>query len=1129
MENMDIKRGKVYTGLIVGRIFVFAAAAGIGLIYFVQNQIQQTEEQYQLSAARAISQSVTLFRQFYSKEIIGRIKGGDIKVSHQYRELEGAMPVPATMITRFGEFVSQRTNEKAIFRLISDQPFPWNKDRVLDAFETEAISVLREQGDSFFRFEKQSGINTVRYATAITMEEGCVACHNQYEDSPARNWQVGDMRGVQVVTVPVDYYDVGQHLGFIQFVGVVAAMLGGALALLGVMTFKGRKARIRIEDDEVRIRAMQDTVFDPLITIDAKGIIHSANPATEQLFGYGTEETLGQNITMLMTEPDRSQHDSYISSYLKTGNSRMIGKNREVLGRRKDGSTVAMELIVNSFELGGQQMFAGILRDITARKQAEMALKNSENRLRATVDAALDCIIVIDEANIVREFNPAAERTFGYIRKNVIGQSITELIIPERYRHAHNEGVAYCQPGGKRSFLGQRVQTEALRADGSEFSVELSLERIDGSEGLLFVAFLRDITEQKKTEEEIRKLALLPEQSSGPVMRISADGGIMYANPASGVLLESWDTRFGDYCRGYVKTSLSREEKLEKELAHGEKIFLLTFQPIIPENYVNLFAVDITERIRATEEIQAAKNLAEQANKAKSEFLAMMSHEIRTPLNGVMGILGLLQDTKLDREQHHYVNTGYQSSEALLSIINDILDFSKIEVGKMELEKTSFNPLDMTESIAALMEPQARAKDLVFATRDPDSLPGRLVGDPGRVRQILLNLTSNAIKFTDKGTINLDCSIAKRTPERIWLRFEVKDTGIGIPLAKQTSLFGEFTTLDASYTRKFGGTGLGLAISKKLTNLMQGEIGFTSLPGEGSSFWVELPFEIDSEVEADENARLPQYRGQRIKLIEEGRKPRILLAEDSPANTMLAKKMLEKAGFTVGTAADGAEAVEAVRTLSFDAVLMDVAMPEMDGFEATAAIRGLAGARAGLPIIALTAHALPGYREKVLNGGMDDYLTKPLNREILVETVARWTGNAVETETLGKGEMPAASASDHSLVDGKILEKLGRDTSPELLPELIVSFEDDALVRLKKIAEACEREDIEALEIEAHTIGSSAGSFGALRLHHLARRIEALCQEGDRAEAFKLSAVLAEVGKQSLAAMTDWCGSESGA
>ncbi len=376
---------------------------------------------------------------------------------------------------------------------------------------------------------------------------------------------------------------------------------------------------------------------------------------------------------------------------------------------------------------------------------------------------------------------------------------------------------------------------------------------------------------------------------------------------------------------------------------------------------------------------------ARAASRAKSEFLATISHEIRTPLSGVIGLNSLLQDTPLNEEQHHYVALALDSGDTLLRLINDLLDVSKIEAGRLELEQIDFCPRELLEDILGQTLVQTRRKGLLL--RAEINAPDCLSGDPARVRQILANLLGNAVKFTAQGEILLNCArLPDRRDRQIWLRFEVRDSGIGIDPAIQARLFEPFTQADSSTTRRYGGTGLGLAICRMLAELMRGRIGVDSRPGEGSTFWVELPFGQSCQGAARERTPLPATPLPGTSPVR-----RVLLVEDHGVNEYIAVKMLEKLGCAVETAANGQEALDRIARDTFDLVFMDCEMPVMDGYTATRRLREREqpGARR-LPVIALTAQAISGDRERCLAAGMDDYLSKPVSMEGLRGMLARW-------------------------------------------------------------------------------------------------------------------------------------------
>ncbi|MBY0437789.1 MAG: response regulator [Burkholderiales bacterium] len=407
---------------------------------------------------------------------------------------------------------------------------------------------------------------------------------------------------------------------------------------------------------------------------------------------------------------------------------------------------------------------------------------------------------------------------------------------------------------------------------------------------------------------------------------------------------------------------------------------------------------EISERERTQARLIEARLAAEEASKAKSQFLANMSHEIRTPMNGVLGMTELLLDAGLDDTQRHYAQTIRSSAESLLRIINDILDFSKIEAGRLELDPSEVGLGALCAEALQLMGPSAGQKQLALDCTIADGVPASVRADRVRLMQVLLNLLGNAIKFTPAGSVKLGIARVDEpatSGDDCLIRFSVTDSGIGISDEAQARLFRAFSQADGSTTRRFGGTGLGLAVSKQLCEMMGGDIGLRSESGKGSTFWFTIRAPIldatqASTVRADPLPVIPDRAAETLPPVSRSG-PRVLLAEDSAVNAEIARAVLKAAGCRVTAVANGRLAVEAWRSQPFDVVLMDCQMPELDGFGATREIRALeAGASVRVPIIALTANAMEGDRERCLAAGMDDYLSKPFKRAQLHAVIARW-------------------------------------------------------------------------------------------------------------------------------------------
>ncbi|WP_434998302.1 response regulator [Vibrio scophthalmi] len=531
--------------------------------------------------------------------------------------------------------------------------------------------------------------------------------------------------------------------------------------------------------------------------------------------------------------------------------------------------------------------------------------------------------------------------------------------------------------------------------------------------------------------------------------------------------------------------------------------------------------------------LQQARAEAEQACESKGRFLASMSHEIRTPMNGVLGVLNVLEETKLTKDQRKLITTATDSGHFLLSVINDILDFTRMESNTLILDNSRFDFRRCVESVVDSFMPLAKNNDLILHCYIPSQVPARVRGDENRIKQILHNLIGNAIKFTKQGSVSIKIDSRSLDDEKVELICSVTDTGIGIKASALDYLFEEFTMVDQSYSRIHEGSGLGLAICKRLTQMMDGHMEVSSEPDVGSTFSFSITLELADELLGDVNPI-------RIKATPLDPNTRILVAEDNRANQLVIKSMFSHAGLNLDLVENGNQAVEQVQKYQYDLIFMDISMPEMDGMEACKAIRALDDPHsANIPIIALTAHALTGDKEKFLEVGMNDYLSKPVRLSQLIEKINLFLNS--EDEKCADKEVFSAtdivdesslSASDdrnkvnneeitvnEELVDEEILQQMIQDTSADVLPLLIDHYVEESKQRIETLNTAFIEKNAEVIEFESHTLGSSSLALGNRVLSDLARKIERLCLEGHPEQVFDYHQELIELAQHSFEAI----------
>lgn len=458
--------------------------------------------------------------------------------------------------------------------------------------------------------------------------------------------------------------------------------------------------------------------------------------------------------------------------------------------------------------------------------------------------------------------------------------------------------------------------------------------------------------------------------------------------------------------------------------------------------------------------LRESESRARDATQAKSEFLANMSHEIRTPLNGVVGVTSLLEDTTLNDQQRDYVKLIKSSADNLLTLVNDILDFSKIEARQLTLENVDFELAPAVDDVRQILSHQSRKKDLSLKVTLSPQLPEIVVGDPTRLRQILMNLVGNAIKFTKAGSVEVNV-----LPDQSEILFEIIDTGIGIPKNALTRMFNPFSQLDASTTRKYGGTGLGLSICRQLVELMGGQIGVSSEEGKGSVFWFRLPLPASQK----------KILKQDTPVTQNFEKLRILVAEDNSVNQMIVKTMVTKLGHIVHVVSNGKEAVDALNLGTYDLILMDCQMPEMDGYQATRAIRNSGESWANIHIIAMTANAMAGDRENCIRAGMNDYISKPMKKEELLRVI-------------GKSQLKRYKSINRGTIQE--LKEIDEDGSNTTLKEIIALYLSSTPPKIERMKLHFEKGEVGPLKAEAHSLRSSSMTVGAEELGKIAAKIE---------------------------------------
>jgi PAS domain S-box-containing protein len=963
---------------------------------------------------------------------IATSKAGDLEHWRQARLADGSVFFRNPAWTALARRALEQPGDSAASRQIED----WFRGH-LNSGQYDLICLLDRNGTS--RISEPSGGESCAVLSEVGLPEARrtrqVTLFDLHHDSPGGTIHMG------IIAPILEEGDAGRLLGFVLLRIDPNAFLYPALQTWPTPSRTAETLIVRREGDLViylnPIRFRQDAALNMRLPIARNEL-----PAAQAARGReGLVEGIDYRGEAVMAAV-RAVPDSPWFVVAKVDRSEIYGPLRARL-------LPPMLLAISLLLAAAAAAWALRTREV----------REGENRIRALADSARDAILVIDSEGRLTNWNPAAERILGYSRSEALGRNVHDLLVPARFRDTQEAAFPEFQRTGRGAAIGQTLELAARRKDGVEIAVELSLSAVALQGQWNAVGILRDITERKGAEAELLR----------------------------------------------VKEALEETNRdLEAAVARA----------------------------------QAMTRAAQQANAAKSQFLANVSHELRTPLNGVLGMADLLLDTSLEEDQRHCLEIVRTSGESLLRVINDILDFAKMEADKLDLESMAFDLRSTLDSVVDILAARALEKKLRFSCRLAPGIHSTLRGDPGRLRQVLLSLGENAVKFSERGQVALEMEVEKETDNSLRVRFEVHDNGIGVPPEMRERIFLPFEQADFSDTRRFGGAGLGLAIAKRVVELMGGEIGYRSRNGQGSTFWFTAVFSKEDPPEGTEerssaelwgtrslivcdnaasgrllHAQLaalglrleiagdpsraldllrearaagdpirvvlcdlvlswslgeelgravqadPELRGTslialvssgqrgdaqryaeagfaaylvkpiqlhqlgacltrilpgngpsepgrqpalitRHTLNESGRKTiRILVAEDNVVNQLVVQRMLAKLGLRADMVANGREAAQALESVPYDLVFMDVQMPEMDGLEATRVIRSGAGmeANAQVPIIALTAHTMPGDRERCFEAGMNDYLSKPLMLRNLADVLEKWLAIPLNT------------------------------------------------------------------------------------------------------------------------------------
>jgi two-component system, sensor histidine kinase and response regulator len=824
---------------------------------------------------------------------------------------------------------------------------------------------------------------------------------------------------------PEDNQSISLALG----ITLVTILIGIIAAAINVL-ISYRQALTAIQVSETRLSTILNTAVDGIVTINTTGQIISCNEAVERIFGWRKHEMEGNNISMLMPEPDRSNHWYYLKNYQTGGQAQILGEGRDLEAVKKDGTQFPIRLAIGEVKLPGEKLFVGFITDLTQRKAIEQSIREKDQQIRSMMNniPGVTFRCNLDDNWSMRLISDAVLEMTGWTVEDFLSG------------HIHFSQLIYADDA-------QRIQplVEAAVAHRTNYAIEYRItdrkgnekwisefaSAIYGNDGMAEAldGVMLDVTESKQKNAEFEGIANAINNSTC-MAEFTIDGFVLTANQRFLDLLgfeltDILGRHHSILCPPEFITTDQYKQKWVSlrsgEFVHGEflrygkngkRIWIhASYSPMRDMDgkviKVLMFMIDISERKQMEQEMLLAKDKAEQAASAKSTFLANMSHEIRTPMNSIIGFSELLLDTAMQQEQRNYLSTISQSAKSLLHLLNDILDSAKLEKGMLELEIVDFSMRELVDSVISSLWLQARKKELELKLTLAPEATGYFKGAEHRIRQVLTNLLGNAVKFTETGHVEL-----KVYPtESGEIQFDMIDTGIGIDADRLQSIFDPFTQADATMSRRFGGTGLGTTISKQLVELMGGRIRASSKIGQGSCFSVILPLaegiRIEQAVDIAQSM-LPSLN--------------ILAADDIEQNRKLLSIMLEKQGHRVTLASNGQEVIDALHTRPFDIILMDVQMPVVDGLTASLRIREMER-EAGwdrTPIIALTASVLEQDRLAAKQADMDGFSSKPIELPLLLAEMQRVLTGAVPAPVEVEAE-PSLAQKEFDLNKGVML------------------------------------------------------------------------------------------------------------